>query len=102
MVYNLYPLLPSLKPCENVGTTDTCYLNPPIINPLKIALYIELYNEKRFDKPLKISIPPFIYKHDTLKLSIESMYPFNQVLNFMTNLTLALLNLYLRQSMIIS
>jgi len=48
-------------------------------NPLKKSLHIELYNEKRFDKPLKTSIPPFLYKHRTLKVSTESVSPFPSV-----------------------
>ena len=49
MVYDLYPLRPSLKPCKPVDSTDTWYLNQshaPLINPLKKTLYIELYNDK--------------------------------------------------------
>ena len=47
IVYDLYPLPPSLKPCELVDTTDTRYLNQshtPITNPLKKSLHIKLYN----------------------------------------------------------
>ena len=75
MAYDLYPLPPSLKPCEPVDTTDTRYLNQsriPIINHLKKALHIELYNEKWFDKPLRISIPPFRYHHRALNISTKS------------------------------
>ena len=60
MTYYLYPLPPSLKPCEPVDTTETRYLNKShthITNPLKKSLHIELYNEKWFDKPLHTSIP---------------------------------------------
>ena len=82
MAYDLYPLLPSLKPCETVDKTYTQYLDQshaPIINPLKKALHIELYNTKWFDKPLKTSLPSFIYKHNTLKLLTESNSPFPSV-----------------------
>ena len=82
MAYDLYPLPPSLKPCEPVDTTNTRYLNQShslFTNPLKKLLDIELYNEKWFDKPLKTSIPPFLYKHRALKLSTESLSPFPSV-----------------------
>ena len=82
IAYNLYPLPPFLKPCELVETIYTRYLNKshaPIINPLKKSIHIELYNEKWFDKPLKTSIPPFLYKHNTMKSSIESIFPFPSV-----------------------
>ena len=49
MAYTFYPLPPSLKLCESVDSTNTRYLNQmhaPLINPLKKALDIELYNEK--------------------------------------------------------
>ena len=49
MIYDLYPLPPSLKLCEPVDSTDTRYLNQmhaPLINHLKKELDIELYNEK--------------------------------------------------------
>ena len=49
MTYDLYPLPPSLKPCETIGSIDTRYINQShtsIANPLKKALHIELYNEK--------------------------------------------------------
>ena len=41
--YGLYPLSPSLKPCEHVDSINTRYLNQmhvPLINPLKRALDI--------------------------------------------------------------
>ena len=79
MVYDLYPLPSSLKPCELVNTIDTMYLNQshtPITNPLKKKFYIELYNEKWFDKPLHTSIPPFRYHHRTLDISTKSVSPF--------------------------
>ena len=59
MAYDLYPLLPSPKPCEPIDTTDTRYLNHfhvPLTNSLKKALRIELYNNKCFNKPLPTSI----------------------------------------------
>ena len=49
IAYDSYPLPPFLQPCEPVDLTDTRYLNQmhaPLINPLKKALDIELYNEK--------------------------------------------------------
>ena len=48
MSIDLYPLPPSLKPCEPVDSSDTRYLNQsyyPIVNLLRKALNIELYNE---------------------------------------------------------
>ena len=104
MAYDLYPLPPSLKPCEPVDTTDTRYLNQshtPITNHLKKALHIELYNEKWFDKPLRISIPPFRYHHRALNISTKSVSPFQPLLSFITTLTLVLLHLSYRQSMIL-
>ena len=82
MAYDLYPLPSSLKTCESMDTTDRRYLNQshnPLINPLKKALHIELYNDKWFSKPLKISVTYFTYKYATLKLSDESIYPFPSV-----------------------
>ena len=82
MVYDLYPLSPSLKPCEPVDTTDTQYLNQAhtsITNPLKKSLHIELYNEEWFDKSLHTSIPPFRYNHRTLDVSTKSVSPFPTV-----------------------
>ena len=49
MSSDFYILPPSLKPCEPVDSSDTCYLNQsyaPIGNLLKQLLNIELYNEK--------------------------------------------------------
>ena len=51
MAPDLYPLPPSLKPCEPVDSTDTRYLNQthaPLVNPLKKFLHVERYNEKWF------------------------------------------------------
>ena len=82
MVYDLYFLPPSLKYFEPVDTTHTRYLNQThtlITKPLKKALYIKLYNDKWFDKPLKTSIVPFIYKHRTLKVSTKYVSPFPSV-----------------------
>ena len=70
MAYNLYPLPPSFKPFEPVDSTDTRYLNQmhaPLINSLKKALDIELYNDKCFNKPFQNSTPKLVYDHDTLK-----------------------------------
>ena len=88
MAYDLYPLPPSLTPCEPVDTIDTQYLNQshtPITSPLKKYLHIELYNEKWFDKPLKTYIPPFLYKYRTLKVSTESVSPFPSVVELHKN-----------------
>ena len=90
IAYHLYPLHPSLKPCEPIDTTDTRYLNQshtPVTNPLKKGLHIELYNEKWFYNPLKTSVPPFLYKHRTLKVSLASVSPFPSIdeLHYDTN-----------------
>ena len=58
-----YPPSPSLKPCEPVDSSDTRYLNQlysPIVNSLRKALRIELYNEIWFDKPPWTYQPLFI------------------------------------------
>ena len=47
-VVDLYPLPPSLKPCDPIDSLYTRYLNQlysPIVNPLRKSLSIELYNE---------------------------------------------------------
>ena len=70
MTYDLYPLPLSLTPCEHVNSTDIRYLNQmhaPLINSLKKALDIELYNDKCFNKPFQNSTPKLVYDHDTLK-----------------------------------
>ena len=82
MAYDLYPLPPSLKPCEPVDTINIRYLNQshtPITNLLKKDLHIELYNEQWFDTPLHTSIPPFCYHHRTLDVSTKSVSPFPAV-----------------------
>ena len=71
MAYDLYSIPPPLKPCESIDATDTRYLNQthaPLIHSLKKALYFELYNEKSFNKPRQIFVPPFPYKHANLQL----------------------------------
>ena len=83
MAYDLYPLLPSPKPCEPVDTTDTRYLNQshvPLTNSLEKALRIELYNNKWFNKPLPTSISPFTYQHDILTMPNESLPSFSSVI----------------------
>ena len=55
---DLYPLPPSLKPCESVDSSDTRYFNQsyyPVVNPLRKSLNNEFYNEKWFDKPPRTS-----------------------------------------------
>ena len=49
MDHYLYPLSPSFKPRDPIDSTDTRYLNQhhtPLVNPLKKALHLALYNEK--------------------------------------------------------
>ena len=41
-------------------------MHAPLINPLKKALDIELYNEKWFNKPLHTSTLKLVYDHYTL------------------------------------
>ena len=82
MAHDLYPLPPSLKPCEPVDSTDTRYFNQmhsPLINPLKKALDIELYNEKWFNKPLHTSTPKLVYDHDSLHFPDVSLPAFPSV-----------------------
>ena len=83
MAHILYPLPPSLIPCDPIDSTDTRYLNQtyaPLVNPLKKALHIEMYNEKWFNKPVPTTIFSFTYNHDTLKFSDKSPLPFPSVL----------------------
>ena len=82
MAYDLYPLSPSLKPCESVDSIDTRYLNhmhTPLINPLKRTFDIELYNEQWFNKPLHTSTPKLVYDHDTLNFPGASFPVFPSV-----------------------
>ena len=70
MANYLYPPPPSLKPCDPINSTDTHYLNQthaPLVNPLNKFLYIELYNEKWFSKPVPTKYSSFTYNHNTLK-----------------------------------
>ena len=85
MVYDLCPLPPSLKPCEPVDSTNTRYLNQihdPLINTLKMALDIKLYDEKWFNTPLQTSTPKLLYTNNTLKFPDESVSPFSSVSKF--------------------
>ena len=69
MAADLYPISPSLKPCESFYNPDTRYLNqsyPPIVNPLSKPLNIELCNEAWFDKQPRISKLLFEYDNPTL------------------------------------
>ena len=71
MAYDLNPLLPFLKPCKHIDTTDTHYLkqtHTPLVNPLRYVLHIKVYNEKWFNKPLSTCNPPFNYKNVTLQI----------------------------------
>ena len=85
MAYDLYPLSPSLKPCEPIDTIDTRYLTQTyvvLVNPLKNVLRIELYNEKWFNRLLPPSAPPFTYKHTTLKIPNEQVTHFPSLVKF--------------------
>ena len=82
MVYHLYPLPPSLKPCESIDTTDTRYLNQthaPLVNLFKKAFHIELYNEKWLNKLILTSVPPTTYNHDTIQFPDKSPLTFPSV-----------------------
>ena len=97
MTYDFYPLPPSLKPCKPIDTIDSGYLEQNhtiLVNLLKKYLHIELYNEKWFNKPIKTSIPPIIYKHDTLQFINESLpeFPFLSRLQKETNFPSTLIN----------
>ena len=77
IAYDLYPIPPSLKPCEPIDITDTRYLNQShvsLTNLLKKDLHNKLYNDKLFNKPLQTSFPSFTYQHDSLKILTKS-YP---------------------------
>ena len=83
MAHILYPLPPSLIPCEPIDSTDTRYLNQtyaPLVNPLKKALHVEMYNEKWFNKPIPTTDSPITYTYDTLKFPDKSPLPFPSVL----------------------
>ena len=61
MVYDLYPHPQFLKLCEHIDTTGIRYLNQnhtPLVNLIYNTLNIEVYYEKRFNKPLSIPTPP--------------------------------------------
>ena len=92
MAYDFHPFPLSLKPYKPIDTTDTRYLkqsHTPLTDPLKKALYIELYNEKRFTKSFLTSIPPFTYQRDTLKIPTVS-FPSFPSLNSIKKITLVL------------
>ena len=88
MATDLYPLPPSLKPCEPVDSSDIRYLNhshSPIANPLSKPLNIELYNDTWFDKPPRTSQPLFDYTHPTLALQDDTPSPFISVSDLHAN-----------------
>ena len=88
MATDLYPLPPSLKPCEPVDSSDIRYLNhshSPIVNPLSKPLNIELYNDTWFDKPPRTSQPLFDYNHPTLALQDDTLSPFTSVSDLHAN-----------------
>ena len=83
MVYDLYSLPQSFKPCEPVDTTDTRYFNQThasLVNSLKNAPDIELYNKKEFNKLLLTFISPFTYKYTTLQYPNEPSTLFPSIL----------------------
>ena len=76
---DLYPLSPSLKPCESVYSSNIRYLNhshSPIVNPLNKPLNIELYNDTWSDKPPRTSQPLFDYIYPTLAFLDDKLAPF--------------------------
>ena len=82
MATYLYPLPPSLKPCEHVDSSNIRYLNQshfPIVNLLSKPLNIELYNEKWFDKPPRTSQTLFDYNHPTLAFPNPHLTPFTSL-----------------------
>ena len=84
MAHDLYPLPPSLKPREPIDSTETWYLNrthAPLVNPFKKALYIVLYNDKWFNKPIPTTDSHITYTRDTLKFSDKSPLPFPSVID---------------------
>ena len=84
MAHDLYPLPPSLKPCEPIDSTYARYLNQnhtPLVNPLKKTLHIELYNEKWFTKLVPTTNSSVSYDHDTLQFPEKSTLSFPSVLD---------------------
>lgn len=82
MAYDVYPLPhlfnlvnPLTQQIQNIGTSHTLLSS----TSLKKTLYIELYNEKWFDNPLKTLIQSFIYKRDTPQKPTESISSFPSV-----------------------
>ena len=54
-------------------------MHASLINPLKKALDIELYNEKWFNKQLHTSTPKLVYDHDSLHFPDASLLAFPSV-----------------------
>ena len=85
VAYDIYLFPLSLKPSKPVDTIDTRYLNQthaPLAHLLKNALYIQLYNEKLFTKPIPTSAPAITYQYDTLQLSEDSSLIFPSMLDY--------------------
>ena len=79
MATDLYPLPPTLKPCEPVDSSYIRYLNhshSPIINSLSKPLNIDFYNDIWFDKPPRTSQPLFDYNHPSLAFPDDQLTPF--------------------------
>ena len=88
MATDLYPLPPSLKPCEPVDSSDIRYLNYShsfIVNPLGTSLNMELYDDTWFDKPPRTSQPFFDDNHPTLAFPDDTLSPFTYVSDLHTN-----------------
>ena len=78
MAYDLYYLLPSLKPCKLVDTSNTRCLNKihvPLVNPLKTR-YISNYTTRNDLTNQWKFLPPISYKYDTLHFPNESFLRF--------------------------
>ena len=81
MAEDLYPLPPSLLPCDPIDGADVRYLNhshPSITHPFEKDLNIKSYHEKHFSSPPLLTPPKFDYNHESLKFvhpSSPTLFP---------------------------
>ena len=81
MAEGLYPLPPSLLPCDPIDGADVRYINhshPSITHPFEKYLNITSYHEKHFSSPPLLAPPKFDYNHKSLKFvnpSSPILYP---------------------------
>ena len=70
MAEDLYPLPPSLLPCNPIDEADIRYLNnshPLITHPFEKDLNIKSYHETHLPSPHLLTPPKFDYNHESLK-----------------------------------